>query len=343
MNAPSSGTPGAPPPRDARPLVSVVIATRNRERYLGEALASLAAQTYPRLEILAVNDGSADGTARMLAEFASAHPSARVIETAGLGPGGARARAFEEARGTLFALQDDDDLSHPRRIERQVEHLLARPGIALLGTAAEMIDAAGQVLGRYAVPFGEAAIRRRLRLTPPFVHGSIVMRRECYLAAGGYRAVFPVAEDFDFYLRLPRDAGLDNLDEPLYRWRRHGGNTLERHEGDHFFFVAAARAFADERRERGSDSAALLAECGDREEFLARYPGSGRLLAYLGEAYARVGRSGEAWRHLSRALSRPGARARAAAWTGLAPALAVARRLRRGVTRGGLVVPEPGR
>lgn len=329
------------PESAATPLVSIVLATRDRDHYLPEALESLALQTYPRIEILLVDDGSTDGTLQRLDRFARDH-GGRVLRAGGIGPAAARALAFEEATGELLALQDDDDRSHPERIARQVRHLVAHPRIVLLGTAAEIIDGTGRVVAPYPLPLDSVTIRRTLARKAPFVHGSVMMRRSAYLEAGGYRRMFPVAEDVDLYLRLAELGELANLPDPLYQWRLHPGNTLATREQDHFFFHAAARAFHEERAQTGSDSAALLDRLADREAFLAHYPRAGRLLLHMGEAYARVGRGGEARRLLWRALSRSGARAGALRWSALSFAVPLARRAR-GIGTGGFVVPKPRR
>ena len=314
-------------PSDAAPLVSVVLATRNGERFLPTALDSLAAQTWPHVELLAVDDGSSDETGRILERFAARHPSARVLRTGGLGPAGARALALAEARGAFFAVQDDDDVSYPERLERQVRHLLAHPEVALLGTAADIIDERGARIGPHPVPLEPAALRRTLRRAPPFVHGSVMMRREAYAAAGGYRAPFRAAEDYDIYLRMP-DASLRNLPEVLVAWRRHPGNSYARARGDHLFFLAAARAFHAERRRTGGDSVALLAGAPDRDAFLAAYPFAERLLFYLGEAHVREGRVAEARAFLRRAMRRPGTRGPALGWWALSFGVALTPRAR---------------
>lgn len=318
------------------PLVSLVLASRDGERFLAESLDSLARQTWPHVEWLLVDDGSRDATGRLLERFAAEHPPARVFHLGGLGAAAARAHALDQARGELLALQDDDDRSHPERLERQARHLIAHPGIALLGTAAETIDEQGAVVAPYPVPLGAGAIARTLRRAPAFVHGSVMMRREAYLAAGGYRAPFRAAEDYDLYLRMPAGAGLANLPEPLYAWRRHPGNSFARARGDHLFFLALARAFRDERNETGRDSIDRLAAAEDRDAFLAGYPLAGRLLCHLGEAHAREGRVAEARRYLRRAMPHPGTRARALGWWALSLGLGLtprARAARRSVVR----------
>jgi len=309
-------------PPDAAPLVSVALASRNGERFLPEALASLAAQTWAHVELIAVDDGSSDRTGELLERYAEGRPLARVLHTGGVGPAAARAQALAGARGTFFAVQDDDDVSHPERLERQVRHLLAHPGTALLGTAADVIDESGARVSPYPLPLEPPAIRRTLRRAPAFVHGSVMMRREAYAAAGGYRAPFRAAEDYDLYLRMPADAVLETLPETLYAWRRHPGNSFARQRGDHLFFLATARAFDAERRATGRDSVPLLASSVDREAFLAGYRFAGTLLLHLGEAYVREGRVAEARRFLGRAMAQ-GPRAAALGWWALSFAVAL--------------------
>lgn len=322
---PTKPEPVPPPPE---PLVSVVLASRDGERFLAESLDSLAAQTWARVEWLLVDDGSTDDTGPMLERFAARHLPARVFHAGGVGPAEARALALAEAHGEFLALQDDDDRSHPERLERQVRHLLAHPEIVLLGTAAETIDERGAVVEPYPVPLTPEAIARTLRRAPAFVHGSVMMRRGAYRAAGGYRAPFRAAEDYDLYLRMPGGATLANLPDALYAWRRHPGNSFARARGDHLFFLAVARAFRDERAATGRDAIDLLAGTEDREAFLARYPFAGRLLFYLGEAYTREGRVAEARRYLRRAMPHRDTRTAALGWWALSFGLGLTPRAR---------------
>lgn len=322
-----------PPERPERrdpPLVSVLLASRNGSRYLEEALASLAAQTYPALEIVAVDDGSTDPTPEVLSAFAAARPNVRVLRTEGIGLAGALALAATHAHGTYLARQDDDDRSLPERIARQVAALESQPGIAVLGTNATVIDAAGNRNGAYPVPTEPSAARRTLRRATPFVHGSVMMRRDAYDRAGGYRAPFRASQDYDLWLRLGEDAGLANLTDALYEWRLHSGGVFSRARADQLFYSAVARAFRDERRLTGRDSLALLESFPDPDRFLARYPYAGRLAFYLGEIHAREGLDREARRYLSRALSDSRSRAEAIPWWLLTWGLPLTSRGRRG-------------
>lgn len=308
-----------------RPLVSVLMASRNGSRFLGEALESLRAQSWRRLEIVVVDDGSTDETPAILERFARSHAATRVLRSEGIGLAGALARAATQARGELFARHDDDDRSDPRRVEEQVSFLLGHPEIGLVGTGASLIDERGEVVARVPVPTTAARIRATLRRAPPFVHGSVLIRREVYERAGGYRTAFQATQDYDLWLRIPRDAGLANLAAPLYQWRLHAGGVFSRARETQLRYQALARAFADERREQGRDSIELLERCDGFERFLAEYPRAGLLHFYLGETLVRNGRLAEARAHLAEALRRGGPRGAALQWLALSWAVRLVR------------------
>lgn len=321
MTAPAgAGLPAPAPPAApvAEPgLVTVILASRDGERFLDAALAGIAAQTLAQVEVLLVDDGSADGTPARLAAFAARHPRARLLRAGGVGPAAARDLAVRAAAGEYLAIHDDDDVSAPERLERQRAFLAARPEVALVGSAADVLDAGGRVTARYPVPLGPRAIARTLRRAPAFVHGSVMMRRAACLAAGGYRAAFRVAEDYDLYLRLAGRGALANLPERLYAWRAHAGNTHARLRHEHLFFAALARTLARERARRGTDSLAAFAAAPSREAFLASHPLGARLALAWGEGLVREGRVAEARAVLARALGDPGLAPAALGWWAL--------------------------
>jgi glycosyltransferase involved in cell wall biosynthesis len=285
------------------PLVSVLLATRDGARYLEEALASLESQTYPAIEVIAVDDGSTDASSEILTRFAARHPRTRVLRTEGTGLAAALHRAAGEATGLLFARHDDDDRSHPERIEREVRFLHVHPETGVLGTAGTIIDAAGGRVGPYPVPTGPRAVAAAARRATPFVHGSVMIRREAYEASGGYRRAFRAAQDVDLWLRMPRDAGFANLDAALYEWRAHAEGVFARGRDHQLFYAATARAFFEERRARSVDSYALLDAADTTEQFLEGYAGRDRVWRYWGEALVREGRPEEARRTLHLAMA----------------------------------------
>src|SRR5262249_49148666 len=120
-----------PPPTDSAMPVSVVIPAYNCAPLVREAIASALAQTAPPFEILVIDDGSTDDSRALIAEFGS---PVRYVWKPNGGVSSARNRGLAEARGDLIAFLDADDLWHPDKLRRQVEVLLERPELGMLGT-----------------------------------------------------------------------------------------------------------------------------------------------------------------------------------------------------------------
>jgi glycosyltransferase involved in cell wall biosynthesis len=233
------------------PRVSVVLPVRDGARFLRPALYSVLAQTLDDFELLVVDDGSTDETPEILA--AVGDERLRVLRQEPAGLVAALRRGLAEARAPYLARMDADDVSLPRRLERQLAALA--DGVGLVGCGVERIDEAGRVLGSHVLPPDDAALRRRLLLRNPFAHGSVVVRREALERAGGYRADYGANEDYDLWRRIARDWKLAAVPEILYRYREHPG--------------AVTRSRVDERvesRERLRDELwrdpALLAAVG---------------------------------------------------------------------------------
>jgi len=107
------------------PLVSVIIPALNAEATIGETLHSALAQTYRAIEIIVVDDGSSDSTARIVAALAARDPRLRLIRTANGGISRARNTGIAASAGSFVAPLDADDLWHPEKIACQVAAALA--------------------------------------------------------------------------------------------------------------------------------------------------------------------------------------------------------------------------
>lgn len=217
------------------PLVSVVLPCYEAERFLAEALGSLLGQTYANLEILALDDGSSDGTLRILEELAVRDTRIRVLRNE-TNQGVIRTlnRGVAEARGEIVARMDADDVAAPRRIERQVEVLAARPEIDLVGTGVEVVDGStGRPLRPWPVRCREpGGARFAVLFATPVMHMTIAARAEAMRAHpyGGVRDSLHT-EDYEMFARMLGDgAGLCNVDEPLMTVRSDPDSVSARHE-----------------------------------------------------------------------------------------------------------------
>jgi hypothetical protein len=230
------------------PAVSVLIPVRNCASYLDEALESLATQTFTDFEIVIVDNGSSDGTAEVIAAWARREPRLRAFRLDRPGLSESLNFAASKARAPLLARLDGDDIAYPGRLERQIGAMAERPRLGLLGSAAELIDSRGRYVGALDRPTGDSALRKFLETGCGFVHSSVMMRREAFEAAGGYRKGLNVAEDYDLWLRMAEVTELANLPERLVRYRLHTASNTARRPVRQAIAIACVTAAREARR-----------------------------------------------------------------------------------------------
>jgi glycosyltransferase involved in cell wall biosynthesis len=221
------------------PAVSVLMSVHDGARWVGEAVASVLAQTDGDLELIVIDDGSTDATPEVLA--AARDPRLRVLRQARAGLTRALNRALGLARADLVARLDADDLALPERLARQRAFLAAHPEVGLLGTAAREVDEGGALVREVRPPAGDAALRRALIRANPFVHSSVMARRALLARAGGYDETLAVAQDYDLWMRLARLTRLANLDEVLVVRRLGPGRVSVEREEDRLRTEARVR------------------------------------------------------------------------------------------------------
>jgi glycosyltransferase involved in cell wall biosynthesis len=209
--------------RHPGPLVSVLLPCFNAERFLGRALSSLLRQDYPHFEVIAIDDGSTDGTRRILDQFVETDGRLRVIENEeNLGLIRTLNRGLREARGELVARMDADDMSLPARFQRQVDFLEGNPAIAVVGAGVEHIDRWDRPLRRTPPrALGSAGVKFLAIMGTPLAHPTMMARTEI-LQRFGYRfeADCVHVEDYDLFIRLARSGvQMANLETPLVQKR----------------------------------------------------------------------------------------------------------------------------
>ena len=221
------------------PAVSVLMGVRDGAPWVAEAVASVLEQTLEDLELIVVDDGSADATPDLPAAVRDRR--LRVTRQPGAGLTAALARALALARAPLVARLDADDLALPERLARQTAFLAAHPDVGLLGTAAREVDAGGREIAVVRPPESDGAIRRMLIRRNAFVHSSVMMRRAAAERAGGYDATIPVAQDYDLWMRLSRLVGLANLPDVLVVRRLLPGRVSVERDSDRLRAEARVR------------------------------------------------------------------------------------------------------
>lgn len=230
-----------------QPLVSVIMPVYNGSRFVGKAIESILAQTYPRLELIVVSDGSSDTTWKILKDFRKRFPKKvhvyRLKKNAGESV--AANFAFRRARGTFIARMDADDISHRRRIAKQVDYMLAHPEVIVLGTQASVIDTHGYRVGSKHFPLGHEVIYRQYAFVHPMLHPSVMFRRQL-LPEGKllYRNRFEPNDDYYTLFDLLNYGKFANLPEELISYRIHGTNKSLSKLKEKFWVITKIRLAA---------------------------------------------------------------------------------------------------
>lgn len=210
------------------PRVSVALPVYNAGPWLRPAIDSLLAQTWSDFEVIAIDDGSTDGSGTVLDEVAARDPRFRVVHRANRGVIAALNDALDLARGDYVARMDADDLSEPERFRRQVEFLDANPDTVAVGCGYALI---GEMSGDVRVPRTPQGCRDRLLVATSVPHAASMIRRSA-LHSGGvrYNPDFAHAEDFKLFSDLAAVGQLANLPDVLYRVRIHDARVSEQSE-----------------------------------------------------------------------------------------------------------------
>jgi glycosyltransferase involved in cell wall biosynthesis len=216
--------------------VSVIIPTFNRANVISETIDSVLAQTYRDIEIIIVDDGSTDDTAKKLSIYGD---RIRIVYQQNAGTSAARNRGIEVSNAKLIAFQDSDDLWKPTKLERQVS-LLSRldSSVPCCLCNAIMQNLYGD--GRELLSFDISGISSQyqeglwLNVTEVLASRSVLfnqtvaVRRAALEKVGGFDADLRTAEDYDLSLRLSLEGPWGFIAEPLTIWRAGATNSLSK-------------------------------------------------------------------------------------------------------------------
>lgn len=201
-------------------MFSVLMPVYNEGRYVRDAVDSILGQTFSDFELIIVNDGSTDETARILASYSD--PRIRIIAHQGnLGRPQARNSALDAARGKYIVWMDADDISLSDRLAKQHAFMESRPQIAVSGGAQMVFSRESGV--RYA-PFDDASIRAGLFWGATIFNPSSCLRREELVKTGvRFDKTLTRVQDYDFWCSLLLDHGLRaaNMPDVLVLYRSH--------------------------------------------------------------------------------------------------------------------------
>jgi glycosyltransferase involved in cell wall biosynthesis len=219
----------------SEPLVSVVIAVKNGERYLHQAVASVLEQSYEPVELIVVDDGSEDSTTEILR---SMEPTLRWARQEPAGTFAAINRGVRLSSGAFLAFLDADDLWTPAKLERQMALLAGHPELDL-------------AFGHVRQFQGEDLHEEARDAMPGMSTGTMLIRRDSFDRVGDFSTEWQLGGFVDWYARA-REQGLTSemLPEVVMLRRLHGWNTTLRSPESRVDYTRIARAALRRRRAR---------------------------------------------------------------------------------------------
>lgn len=203
------------------PRVSVVMSVYNEEQYVGEAIDSILGQAFQDFEFVIVDDGSVDRTPAVLKGFDD--PRLKVHHQANQGQSAALNQGIRVSTGSYIARMDGDDISLPGRLEREVSLLESHPEIGLVGTWCIKVDTKTGHERVQSLPEYDSAIRRFMIVDNPFIHSSVMIRKDVLDRVGLYKEGL-IWQDYELWVRIAGHHRMANIPEPLVIRRKHPEN-----------------------------------------------------------------------------------------------------------------------
>lgn len=211
-------------------LVSVVMPAFNAEKTIGQAIRSVLKQTHRKLELLIIDDGSADGTLSIAEAYAKQDERIRILRNGGnRGVSYSRNHGVKEARAEWIAFLDSDDLWAPEKLEKQIPAINSNPSCRLFYTGSAFVDEQGEGY-EYILRVPERLTYRDL-LKQNLISCSSVLAEKAALEEHPMQRDPMIHEDFATWLNILRDGACAvGVDEPLLIYRLSGksksGNKL---------------------------------------------------------------------------------------------------------------------
>ena len=233
--------------KNEAPLVSIVVPAYNHERYVGAAIDSLVAQTWPNLELIIVNDGSPDATLEIIQSRRAACEArfarCEILDQANAGVAEALNRGIKVARGDYVYLLASDDISEPDAIATMVPILVNEVDVAVVSGDCDFIDATGAKASRSHRGVEHTSFMRFLMcyrdddvlgdkfgsyaslLNGNYILPGLLMRRRAVLEVGGFDPKYAM-EDYELWLKLSKSYRFRFVDRVLCHYRWDGENTI---------------------------------------------------------------------------------------------------------------------
>lgn len=211
------------------PLVSVIIATHNREDLLPQAVDSILNQTYQDFEVIIVDDCSSDNSPEVIRQLENKDPRIRSIRSEqNIGPGAARNLGINKAKGEFIAIMDDDDLAEPERLKSEISAFELDPEVMLVFSSVAWVDDNLQVINTFPgllvknmFPSEPGEVFNLLYLESNKIPNATIMTKKSLWTKFRYIEIPWVGEDWYLFLQLAASGvKMHAISSPLLQVRR---------------------------------------------------------------------------------------------------------------------------
>lgn len=201
------------------PLVSIILPVFNGQTTLMAAIESILTQTYGNFELIVIDDGSQDRSVEIVKQFSDKRIQLLTQTNKGLAK--TLNVGIVHSNGDFIARQDQDDISMPTRIEKQVKRFIQNKDLVLLGTMGQSINNEGRIIRKITMPSKNRDLQYITNFYNPFIHTSIMMRSLILKQIGGYavEAEKQPPEDYELWSRIKKMGQVENLKECLVQYR----------------------------------------------------------------------------------------------------------------------------
>ena len=214
--------------------ITVLMPVYNGSRYLAEAIESILNQTFTDFEFLIIDDASKDNSLDIIKSYDDSR--IRLVENDhNLGQTATLNKGIKIAKGKYIARLDQDDLSLPKRLEKQVKYLEDNPNICVVGSWWENIDENNRTLKTVRLPIQavECGFWLFIYGEQPVGHPCVMFRATEIISLGGYNEIYNIAQDADLWLRASaNNLQFANIPEVLLSYRIHGKQGSKNSQAD---------------------------------------------------------------------------------------------------------------
>lgn len=214
------------------PILTVIMLSYNHGKYISEAIESVLSQTYGDFEFLIIENGSTDGSKKLIEKYSSIDRRiVPIFNDENLGIAGSRNKALNQAKGKFMAFIDSDDIWVPNKLEKQMKILETNEDLVVSGEA-EVIDASNNLFG---ITYSDLSRTNGAQKSGRVLHdllkrgnfvptSSLILKTERAREIG-FNENLRYMDDYRFLIQLAKKLKFYWIQEPIVKYRLHGSNA----------------------------------------------------------------------------------------------------------------------